>query len=433
MINCESENEASLDDAIQRAVRYLQDADALVVCSGAGMGADSGLPTFRGTAASPWSILDSLNLDYTRICNPKWFKEDPAVAWKFWHHCQESYLKSEPHDGYRILRNWAERMKCGAFCYTTNIDGHWERAKWPVDSIWEYHGSVHRMQCSGPCNTDVWHAKSADGSLPQCQACKSVARPHVVMFYDQCFIKDGVHETQRENYSRFVDKIREKKPSLVVVEVGAGEDVPTVRKETQWLAKDLGARWIRINPAATKASSIKDGVGVSLQLPALEALQRLDSKLTLQSAAHPQKRRRLSGKVSPAQTEETSQATDHAAESLVPAESAGKRMEEPPQSQRAAPLNPAMQPFKATRTRCMARVWGEGWGLRCSAFAAGCAPQDDMCSLHLKGPTHGRFDGDVPEAKKKEMVQTQRKCLKQGKRPPAGQQWTALVEVPAAA
>jgi len=82
------------------------------------------------------------------------------------------------------------------------------------------------------------------------------------------------------------------------------------------------------------------------------------------------------------------------------------------------------------RGRCIARIWADGWGHQCTAV---CAEAEDMCGTHIKGgrwKTHGRFDGDLPTAKRKEMMSTQQKWLKQGLRPPPDEPWTKLVEVP---
>jgi len=80
--------------------------------------------------------------------------------------------------------------------------------------------------------------------------------------------------------------------------------------------------------------------------------------------------------------------------------------------------------------RCSARVWAECWGLQCSAT---CAEGEDMCSTHIKGgrwETHGKFGGDMPEAKREEMKKWQTKLIRKGGRPPADEPWTELVDIP---
>merc|ERR1712232_1016348 len=81
------------------------------------------------------------------------------------------------------------------------------------------------------------------------------------------------------------------------------------------------------------------------------------------------------------------------------------------------------------RGRCIARIWADGWGHQCTAI---CSENEEMCMQHVKGnrwKTHGRFDGDLPPAKREEMRRTQQKWVKLGKRPPPDEPWTKLVEL----
>lgn len=86
--------------------------------------------------------------------------------------------------------------------------------------------------------------------------------------------------------------------------------------------------------------------------------------------------------------------------------------------------------LRLRRGRCIARIWADGWGHQCTAIAA---DGKDMCLPHIKRDrwkTHGKFDGDLPPAKREEMASTQRKWLRQGKRPPPNEPWTKLVDLP---
>jgi NAD-dependent SIR2 family protein deacetylase len=50
----------------------------------------------------------------------------------------------------------------GAFVVTTNVDGHFQRAGFPAEQIWEMHGSIHQLQCLEPCVQDLWPAWSVE-------------------------------------------------------------------------------------------------------------------------------------------------------------------------------------------------------------------------------------------------------------------------------
>merc|ERR1740129_288744 len=135
-------------EELRNAADVIRDADALLICTGAGMGADSGLATFRGRNAGTWLPLTTMQMDYTHMCDPHWFDDDPRLAWAFWHFCYQAYKRSSPHRGYELLAKWGASKTHGFFSVTSNIDGHWGRTLGiSSERIWETHGAVTHMQC----------------------------------------------------------------------------------------------------------------------------------------------------------------------------------------------------------------------------------------------------------------------------------------------
>jgi NAD-dependent SIR2 family protein deacetylase len=132
------------DDPLRAAAAAIRQADALLFATGAGMGVDSGLGTYRGTNAGNFGV------DYEEICQPRWFEESPEgspeLAWGFWSRCFHAYKDSTPHAGYELLCRWGKRASNGCFSLTSNVDGHWLRSGIGEDSVWEVHGSVHHLQ-----------------------------------------------------------------------------------------------------------------------------------------------------------------------------------------------------------------------------------------------------------------------------------------------
>ena len=127
-------------DSLRNAAQRIREADALLIFSGAGMGVDSGLGTYRGVNAG------NFGMDYEEICQPKWFHSDPDLAWGFWSRCYQVYSTSTPHAGYDLLLSWGKRAGLGFFVVTSNVDGHWIRSGVGADRIWEVHGSVMHHQ-----------------------------------------------------------------------------------------------------------------------------------------------------------------------------------------------------------------------------------------------------------------------------------------------
>src|SRR5437588_12489307 len=118
------------DDLLDRAAAAVASADALLIGAGAGMGVDSGLPDFRGDKGfwNAYPPYAALGLNFIALASPRWFTDDPEIAWGFYGHRLNLYRQTAPHAGFQILRKWAERMPRGSFVYTSNVDGHFQRS-----------------------------------------------------------------------------------------------------------------------------------------------------------------------------------------------------------------------------------------------------------------------------------------------------------------
>jgi NAD-dependent SIR2 family protein deacetylase len=278
-----------IDDAVAVAARTIRDADALLIGAGAGMGVDSGLPDFRGTegfwhAYPPFKQLD---LRFEQLASPTWFVRDPHLAWGFYGHRLSLYRETQPHAGFHRLLRWAKDKRAGWFVFTSNVDGHFQRAGFDSDRVLECHGSIHHLQCARPCYGGIWPAdgltvnvnpgtmRAAD-PLPRCDGCGGVARPNVLMFSDALWL-DGRTAERYSTYDDWVRKLAAQRARLAIVEVGAGSAVPTVRAESQRLARLFGAPVIRINPHEDHGPS---GT-IPIPLPAAAALESIERAMGL--------------------------------------------------------------------------------------------------------------------------------------------------------
>jgi NAD-dependent SIR2 family protein deacetylase len=271
---------------LQRAAEALAAGDALLVGAGAGMGVDSGLPDFRGNegfwrAYPPYARL---GLRFAELANPRWFETDPHLAWGFYGHRLNLYRATDPHDGFQVLRAWTRRMPLGAFVYTSNVDGHFQRAGFGEDRVCEVHGSIHWLQCLHDCGVGIFPADGvrvavdedtfrAQDPLPACPSCGGLARPNVCMFGDRGW-DPGRSWPQEERLNRWLQGVRGGR--VVVVECGAGTAVPTVRRLCEQVAFHHDSVLIRINVREPEVP-----VGhLGLALPAREALHALDALLS---------------------------------------------------------------------------------------------------------------------------------------------------------
>jgi NAD-dependent SIR2 family protein deacetylase len=262
---------------LAKAVEALSDADALLVAAGAGMGIDSGLPDFRG-AEGFWRAYPALRHEgysFTDIASPRAFHEQPRLAWGFYGHRLALYRSVVPHAGFSILRRWADAMPKGGFVFTSNVDGQFQKAGFPPGRIVECHGSIHVMQCLDPCGNHTWEAAGFVPVIdedacrivndpPTCPQCGSIARPNILMFDDLGWIGDR-YDQQRHALDDWIAAACR----VVVVEIGAGTAIPTVRI----FSERIGASVIRINVHEAHANR-KDTI--CLQGSALDTLRVLD-------------------------------------------------------------------------------------------------------------------------------------------------------------
>ncbi len=245
---------------IEKAVKTVREADALLITAGAGIGVDSGLPDFRGNTGfwKAYPAIAKLGKSFAEMANPAWFKEDPRLAWAFYGHRLNLYRQTTPHEGFYQLIETAKNKKGGYFVFTSNVDGQFQKAGYDSNHIEECHGSLHHLQCTTPCSMDIWDAKDTIvkvdmdnfrtiGNLPHCSYCGDVARPNILMFGDAYWISNR-SESQSERLEEWLTALKQNSYKLVIIEIGAGNAVPTVRWTSQNISKQHDATLIRINP-----------------------------------------------------------------------------------------------------------------------------------------------------------------------------------------
>ena len=271
-----------MDDSYQEAAQKIKNADALLICAGAGIGVDSGLPDFRGNKGfwKAYPPFAELGLSFIDMANPDWFHSKPHLAWGFYGHRLNLYRSTVPHQGFHLIRQWADKKSL--FVFTSNVDGQFQIAGYPDDAILECHGSIHHLQCADSCcNDTIWEAAGtevnvieetmlAEEPLPSCPECNQMARPNVLMFGDGAWLAQRTN-SQQSRFSSWLEQNKMKK--IVIIESGAGTGVPTVRMTSESIAYQYGAPLIRIN---TREPQVPRGqIGISSG--ALDAMGKIDA------------------------------------------------------------------------------------------------------------------------------------------------------------
>jgi NAD-dependent SIR2 family protein deacetylase len=273
----------NLEENIKKGIEIIKNSDALLVTAGAGIGVDSGLPDFRGNEGfwKAYPPIAKLGISFSEMANPHWFFENPKLAWAFYGHRLNLYRKTIPHDGFSKLLEIGKSKEGGYFVFTSNVDGQFQKAGFDDEKIEECHGSIHHFQCSENCSYDIWDAKNIEveldedrfvayDPLPQCENCGRIARPNILMFGDWHWLSRRTDEQSRQLNSWLTDN-RRKNYKLVVIELGAGESVPTVRFKSERTASQYNGTLIRINP---RDYYVPSG-NISIPLNAKEGIMRL--------------------------------------------------------------------------------------------------------------------------------------------------------------
>lgn len=248
------------DENIEKASRALREAEAVFITAGAGMGVDSGLPDFRGNHGfwKAYPAIARLGKSFVEMANPEWFHRDPKLAWAFYGHRLNLYRRTVPHEGFKLLLEIAQTKPLGYFVFTSNVDGQFQKAGYDGSRIVECHGSIHHLQCTDPCTEEIWDGSEvevevdekvfeAHEPLPRCPQCGGIARPNVLMFGDWSWVSRRT-ESQGRRLSEWLRSVIQARCPAVIVEVGAGTAIATVRRQSEQVAARLEAPLIRINP-----------------------------------------------------------------------------------------------------------------------------------------------------------------------------------------
>lgn len=270
-----------------RCAELIDQADGLLITAGAGMGVDSGLPDFRG-AEGFWKAYPALakaGVHFQTIASPESFRSRPRMAWGFYGHRLNLYRRTLPHDGFRILLELADSMPRGAFVFTSNVDGQFQKAGFRDSEICEAHGSIHHLQCLKGCAGDIWPALGFDpvvdedqclltSDLPTCPHCGGLARPNILMFGDAGWLefRERIQNHAFQQWLRRVER-------PLVLELGAGTSIPTVRM----IGQQVGGPMIRINPRENQVPRKTD---FSVALGALAGLQGIANALNQLEVRH---------------------------------------------------------------------------------------------------------------------------------------------------
>jgi len=165
------------------AAELLRDAKRVVVFTGAGMSAESGVPTFRDALTGLWARFDPKTL-----ATPEAFAADPSLVWGWYEWRRAEAQRVRPNPGHEAVATIEAHIP-GTVVITQNVDDLHERAGSPAPI--HLHGSLFAPRCSS-CGRSAPPATlrpegAPDGRIapPACAGCGAPVRPGVVWFGEQ--------------------------------------------------------------------------------------------------------------------------------------------------------------------------------------------------------------------------------------------------------
>jgi len=297
-------------DDIARAAALLSNASVpLLIVTGAGMGCDSNLPDYRSAGGfwNDYAPLRRNKLSLHEMSTTCWFQSDARSAWGFYAHRARLYRDAQPHEGFRVLLDIAAegchydaRPRDYQFM-TSNIDGQALKAGFDANRIFQTHGALSHLQCLALCDdapivdfgdgydqllddevdAETLRAKSVE-ALPRCAQCGGLMRPNVSFFSDTADTFDDERTAaQKERFLKWLRPftVENAKKKLLVVEIGAGKSVHSLRWESEHLSELANVTLIRINPVDDVDESAPHSRHITLKLGAKMALVAIEKEM----------------------------------------------------------------------------------------------------------------------------------------------------------
>ncbi len=227
----------------------------LLVLTGAGISAESGIPTFRG-AQGLWKSFKP-----EELATPEAFRKNPALVWEWYLWRRSVIAKAQPNEGHLKLVELEKRFGDNFLLITQNVDGLHQKAG--SKRLVELHGNIWKVRCLH-CRAEYYDYTTEAKDLPlRCMYCGGLIRPGVVWF------GESLPEKALELAYKWAYECE------LFVSIGtSGVVYPAA--ELPFIAKRHGAKVIEINPEETPISSVAD---VIIREPASSGINRLTEML----------------------------------------------------------------------------------------------------------------------------------------------------------
>ncbi|MGB5248800.1 MAG: NAD-dependent deacylase [Gammaproteobacteria bacterium] len=221
-------------------VECLSTANRILVLSGAGISAESGIPTFRDAMQGLWSRYRPEDL-----ATPAAFLRQPELVWQWYQWRRRLVRDAQPNQGHHALAGLQDCLP-DLRLVTQNVDGLHQRAG--SKDVVELHGNLFEDRCSNSsCLHAAANASMESSSPPACPKCGALMRPGVVWFGEalpQAALERAQHAASH---------------CQLLFSVGTSAVVYPAA-DLAWIGKQAGATVVEINPEPTPLTAVADFV-----------------------------------------------------------------------------------------------------------------------------------------------------------------------------
>ena len=238
-----------MEEQLNRAIRRIAERGGnLVVLTGAGISAESGIPTFRGTDGF-WTV-GSRNYRPEEMATFAMFSREPEAVWQWYLYRIGICRRAEPNPGHLAVAKMEEIFQKRFLLITQNVDGLHLRAGNSPERTYQIHGNIETLHCGRECSDalcrlpDQVRPKEKDEPISaeelkalRCPKCGAFRRPHVLWF-DECY---------DEEHFRFNSSIEaaSRADMLLVVGTSGATNLPM---QVGSIAASRGAVVVDVNP-----------------------------------------------------------------------------------------------------------------------------------------------------------------------------------------
>lgn len=248
-----TDTEATLD----AVAGHLATARRILFITGAGISADSGLPTYRGIGGLYEDSLTDEGFRIEDALSGEMLEARPDITWKYLAQIERNCRGAGPNAAHHAIARLEEEF-ASVLVFTQNIDGLHQAAG--SRNVIEIHGDLHRLRCQACGLREQVESLENRAIPPECPRCEAIMRPEVVLFGEQL---------PSAELERFYDELE--RGFDLVFSVGTTSVFPYIAQPVVWAAQ-AGIPTVEINPSETRVSRF---VAHKLPLGAAAAMQAL--------------------------------------------------------------------------------------------------------------------------------------------------------------